>query len=330
MHASGDLTPDAVVLASRQAGVLSRSQLLGCGVNPRTVTRLARRWQPIGRGVYLTTPTADGTLPWPARAWGGLLLAGSGSRLWSRDAAVIHGLLDMPAAVSPMACADLPVALLIPDNRGPVQHPGFDVTRERPGIRLPSTQREPACTRIEDTVIDLCAGGTAEDAVTWLTRAVQRRRTTPRRVAARLGERDRVRNRRIISDVLADVAGGTTSHLEFRTLRDVLQAHGLPTGSRQMRVSTTGYVTDFAFTEYGLLIEVDGRIGHVEEGAWRDRRRDNAHALAGWTTLRFGWAEVTTCPCELAAQVAAVLRARGWPGEISRCTRCSAGSELWV
>ena len=31
--------------------------------------------------------------------------------------------------------------------------------------------------------------------------------------------------------------------------------------------------------------------------------RDNQHRLQGYTTLRFGWAEVTGDPCAVAAQV---------------------------
>lgn len=65
-----------------------------------------------------------------------------------------------------------------------------------------------------------------------------------------------------------------------------------------------------------------GRIGHVEEGMWRDRKRDNAHAVVGWLTLRFGWWEVVNSPCAVAADIAAVLRARGWTGLIRACANC--------
>lgn len=79
-----------------------------------------------------------------------------------------------------------------------------------------------------------------------------------------------------------------------------------------------------AYEEFALLIELDGRIGHVEEGMWRDRKRDNAHAIVGWLTLRFGWWEVVNAPCAVATQIVAVLRARGWRGQLRGCSVCGS------
>ena len=54
-------------------------------------------------------------------------------------------------------------------------------------------------------------------------------------------------------------------------------------------------------------------------------RRDNAAAVDGRTVLRYGWADVAGRPCEVAAQVADVLRAAGWRGVLRRChaDRCT-------
>jgi len=41
--------------------------------------------------------------------------------------------------------------------------------------------------------------------------------------------------------------------------------------------------------------------------------------IAGEATLRYGWADVLGRPCEVAAQVVAVLRARGWTGKPPGC-----------
>ena len=39
-------------------------------------------------------------------------------------------------------------------------------------------------------------------------------------------------------------------------------------------------------------------------------------------TLRYGSADVRGRACEVAAQIAAVLRARGWSGTVTGCPRC--------
>jgi hypothetical protein len=54
----------------------------------------------------------------------------------------------------------------------------------------------------------------------------------------------------------------------------------------------------------------------------RDMRRDNAGAEEGVLTLRYGYADLTERPCQVAAQVAQVLRSRGWPGTMRKC-RCA-------
>jgi hypothetical protein len=73
---------------------------------------------------------------------------------------------------------------------------------------------------------------------------------------------------------------------------------------------------------YTLLVELDGRLGHEGAGRFRDLRRDNDFALRSLITLRYGWWDVVERPCEVAWQVATVLRSRGWEGVPTRCHRC--------
>jgi len=177
---------------------------------------------------------------------------------------------------------------------------------------------------LEDTVIDLCAEGAPAEVITWITKAVQRRLTTPAHLLAALRARHAVRHRYLIEQVLSDAVTGVHSQLEYRFDRDVARSHGLPPGQRQFRVQATKRFADVAYEEFRLLIELDGRIGHVEEGMWRDRKRDNAHAVVGWLTLRFGWWEILRSPCGVAADIAAVLRGRGWTGQLRGCSVCGS------
>lgn len=263
-------------------------------------------------GIYFTR---SGPVPWLALAWAGVLVGGPGSVLTLLSAAVLHGLTDGEP---------LPIQVLVPHSRRMTDRPWVRFQRQREQVRMVSAAARPARTRLEDTVLDLCAAGEPAEVIDWITKAMQRRLTTPRRLQQALLGRRRQRHRFLIEQVLDDADAGVHSQLEYRFARDVARTHGLPTGRRQFRIPDTDHYADVAYEEFALLIELDGRIGHVEEGMWRDRTRDNAHAIAGWLTLRFGWHDVVTAPCAVAAQIAAVLCTRGWTGRLSACSTCGS------
>jgi hypothetical protein len=58
--------------------------------------------------------------------------------------------------------------------------------------------------------------------------------------------------------VLVDVRDGVRSPIELDYLRDVERAHGLPVGQRQFARRNTE--ADVYYTDYGLLVELDGRL----------------------------------------------------------------------
>jgi very-short-patch-repair endonuclease len=68
---------------------------------------------------------------------------------------------------------------------------------------------------------------------------------------------------------------------------------------------------DFALPDLKLAVEVDGRTAHTGRTAFeRDRRRQNALILAGWTVLRFTWQQITTSPDEVLLTVTQALASR--------------------
>ena len=115
--------------------------------------------------------------------------------------------------------------------------------------------------------------------------------------------RSRQRHRRLLGGLLAEVAGGMESYLELSYARDVERPHGLPSGDRQTFHPGLPYERDVKYKRFGLIIELDGRLGHQGEGRFRDMNRDNRHALRAELTLRYGYFDVTNRACAVAYQV---------------------------
>ena len=172
--------------------------------------------------------------------------------------------------------------------------------------------------------------GYLDDIVAVVTWACRERLTTAERIAATAASRRKLRHRRDLEAVLAEVGDGVHAVLEHRYLSGVERAHALPVGLRQVGVRRgrrTEY-KDVYYRGYGVLAELDGPIGHTTDvDVRRDLRRDNADALAGQLVLRFGFADVRRRPCAVAAQVWVALRQSGWDGRIRRCAiRANCGS----
>jgi very-short-patch-repair endonuclease len=160
-----------------------------------------------------------------------------------------------------------------------------------------------------------------DEAFSWLARACSRRLTTPALLHIAMTARPKLRWRTELTGALADVRSGAHSALEWRYLRDVELRHGLPRAVRQP-MSQAGNRTrylDNKYPEFGLVVELDGRAAHPVEKRWQDIHRDNVNAAAGMVTLRYSWADVTTDPCRVANEVAAVLRRQGWTGHLRPC-----------
>jgi len=196
--------------------------------------------------------------------------------------------------------------------------------------RLHAEKRHPTLlppqTRVEDTVLDLTDAARDERGVIDVVlRACQRRLTTAARINLRAAGRKRMRWRRLVDEVLADVREGVQSALERRYLRDVERAHGLPGGRRNAGEGRPGRrrYRDVRYPRLGLVVELDGRAAHPEEWKEHDDLRDNELVAAdGTVTLRYGWRAVTADACATAAQVARVLRTNGWRGAMTTCPAC--------
>lgn len=282
-------------------------------------TRLERgHWQAIHRGVYAIF---SGPVPHEARLWAAVLRAGPGAVLSHLTAAELHGLLDAPAAA---------IFVTVPSARR-VAAPGIIVRLSGRVGQARQPGREPPRTGVEETVLDLAEIAlTFDDACTWITRAVSRRLTTEARLRAALALRKKTRWRAALGDVLDAVGHGIHSALEYRYLRDVERAHGLPKSRHQVRVVIDGRVAyrDAYYDEYRLAVELDGRLAHPDEERWRDGLRDGQAGVLGIYTARYGWRAVYGHPCETAVLQAKILQERGWRGTPRPCSAdCPVGRE---
>ena len=173
---------------------------------------------------------------------------------------------------------------------------------------------------------------TFDDACGWITRACGRWLTTEKKLRDALAVRKKMRWRTELGDVLAAAGDGIHSVLEYRYLRDVERAHGLPRSRHQVRVVIDGKAAyrDAYYEEYQLAVELDGQLAHPEEERWRDSHRDNTASAEGIQTIRYGWRDVYGHPCETALLQARILRRRGWSGTPRPCSkRCPVGRE-WL
>ena len=299
-------------LAEAQAGVVSREQIHLLGGSDAVTERLLREgwWRALARGVY---HTAGSRPTWNGIAWAGVLIGGDRARLGPQASGFLHNLVDK---------APQPVDVLVPAGRSARVAGEWRFSRERPGARSSRSVTTPPHLTAEDTVLDLSAATSESELVALVTKAVQSRKTTPRRLLAAMDERRRYRHRRLLADILGDVAAGVESPLEMKFLRQVERPHGLPRGNRQQSRCGLPYMSDVGYDDYRVLIELDGRTGHEGVGRFRDLNRDNQFALIEWITLRYGWFDVAYRPCLVAFQIAAALVARGWNDMPTRCFRC--------
>ncbi|MEU6700812.1 DUF559 domain-containing protein [Pseudonocardia sp. NPDC046786] len=276
-------------LLTRQAGVLSRAQALRCGVGARTVARrrATGAWTELFPGVYLVS---GHRLSAEARIRAVSLWAGDRCTLHGPSAAFWHGMLSgLPA----------PLTVTVPRT---LRRPA------RPGVRLrhkdlPADDRvvvrQVRVTSAALTVLETAA--VREDGAAFLDRALQRH-VSPAQLAGAhhraLGGHGMGRAGRLLVGAM-DRADSAAERRLVALLRDAGLAAGLVRGMAFGR-----WTVDLAFPGERVAIEVDGWAWHVDSERFRtDRRKQNALVAAGWTVLRFTWADIHDRPGRTVAAI---------------------------
>ena len=308
---------DAVHRISRhQDDVVTRAQVLALGRSHAWIDRRvgSGTWQRLFPGVFVTH---GGPVSWPSRARAALLYAGTGAALSHLAAAYVHQLTPTPPR-------DLELA--VPASRRVRPQAGLTV---HPRRRMPLTYGRLLAINPADTTLDLVERATAEEEVVALLCAAVRARTSAGQIRRALERRSRLRERPLVTALLADVADGVESPLEYRYHRDVERRHGLPRSALQVRDRVGGawIRADGIYVGLSVRVELDGRLAHPRGRTDADTWRDNAVLIErGDLTLRYRWHHVVAAPCATAAQVEAALRSRGWGERARRCgPACGAG-----
>jgi hypothetical protein len=304
--------------ARRQRDLLTRRQCLDAGMSARALDwRVASgRWARLHPGVYLTRPGRD---DWHTRALAALLYADTPDAVGQAafcgaSAAYLWGLArQAPARLQ----------LVVPQRRTVHPPPGVTVRRSMRWADLVDDRAYPWRTSIPATVLDCATQGSAIDALSTVARAVQRGLTTPGELRQEMSARGGHRHSRVLVPALHDVGEGLESGAELLYVRNVERPHALPR-SRPQAPSQVGRTRrhDFSYDDYGLLVEVDGRLGHEQ---WQDRvrdgRRDRQLLTRQRVTTRVFWADVAVTPCDTAQELASILGGRGWRGRPQPCRR---------
>jgi hypothetical protein len=315
LSAMGSELPHTLrILADHQYGVISRAQALRAGLTVDMIKFRVRsgRWRQIHPGVYATF---TGVLSRNAQLWAAVLSVGAGAVLSHETAAELLRLTDK---------ATDQIHVTVPRQRHVAGTSGIRVHRSARAVEAALGCSNPPCTRVEETVLDLTqAAANFDDVCGWVTRAFARDLTNETLLRAAMERRAKLRWRADLRDLIAAAASGNHSVLEYRYDRDVERAHGLPRPAIQAPFAGPDGRRgrrDRLYEEYGVVIELDGRVAHPAEVQWRDKDRDNAAAAAGQQSLRYGWTHVRWHPCATALQVAGVLRVRGWDGWPRPCS----------
>ncbi len=304
---------DAITRAriAGQAGLLTRAQARAADLTERAIDwRLSSgRWAVVHPGVYLTTPGRD---DWEMRAVAALLHAGKGAVLSGRSAGHVWGVVRGEPA---------PIEVAVPWTRIVRAPPGVVVTRGRHVTDRTHPTEWPHRLDAPHTVWDLAAGRDLDGTVGLAAKAIDLGITTTDALHLALEDRPRQRHRAVLTEILAHVDRGAESPAEVRYLRDVERGHGLPRGTVQSP-TVDGRRRDVEYEELRVVVEIDGRLNHDGwQARKRDGRRDRKTLAAGTVTIRAYWTDLGPDPCDLAADVATILRERGWAGAPTPCRR---------
>lgn len=276
-----------VVLAERQWGVVSVAQLYALGFSPDHINAMVRRGQlhRLYTGVYAV---GHRKLPFRGRLFAAQLAAGDGAFLSHRTAAADRKLrpnYDFSRIELTVAASSTPKK-----RRGLVVHrttTPIDRAEARPhnGLLVATVPR---------ILVDSAAVEQPREIQRLITEAVHKQAFDPKAVQAaidRHAHRPGIRVLRAAFTRYDPAATDRKSDLERSFQCYQRSDPNLPVP--EYNVYEGPWEIDVAWRARGLALELDGRPYHIAmQDSDRDRRKDRALTIAGWTVVRvsdFEW-----------------------------------------
>jgi very-short-patch-repair endonuclease len=294
----------ATRLAAQQCAVASRRQLHAAGV-PRWLLRLevrTGRWQRTGRQ---TLTLHNGPLDAATRRWIAVLEAGPRAALDGVSALQAAGLAHL---------VDDVLTVAVPKGAR---------RRRLRGVRVRETRRYRAEDVIRSGVPRTAPAVAAVHAALWaatdkqatyfLTLAVQQGLCRPAELSDAATAVRRHPRRRLLAQVVLDLADGSRSLGELDVAR-ALRTRGLPEPVRQAvrrRPSGTQYL-DADFPSYGVSLEIDGSQHDLPSQRLADLVRDLGLATEGRTTVRIPLVAWRLDEAAVLDALEELFRSRGW------------------
>jgi hypothetical protein len=293
--------------ADRQCGMFSAIQAHSAGASPKVIKWRVETgtWERVTRGVY-RLPGAPDT--WKQRLWIALLVAGPCAAVAREAAAALWGIPGFPEGP-----VEIVAAHGMKDHR--LRYGKFHETRRLPSSHVTIVDGIPVTT-LERTLFDLAGAVNEKRADRAIENVLARRHTTVERlwgvwadIAAPHRPGTRVMRKLLIKRGPAYVA--RESELEIR-FTELLDAYGIAQPSWQVDIGDDDFIgrVDCLFRRARLIVELDGRIGHVgplDEA--RDAARDKRLRALGYRVRRFTWADVVLRPRWVISELQQELRA---------------------
>ncbi len=292
-------------IAQQQGDVISRPQIYACGITRWEVRAhiRARRWQRIGdQSISLHS----GPITEVGWHWAAVFQGGPRARLDGASALIASGLKRYAI------------------DRIRVSVPRGARVRRTRQFNIRQTRRWLADDQLPNGIPRARPAGAAVRAALWatstrqatlvLTMAVQQGLTTPEDLAAAALLVRRDKRRELVHAVVNDLLSGATTLGEIDFIREC-ERRGLPMPSQQVlrRDAKGNYFLDVYWSEWGLVVEIDGIHHSWAENVVSDALRQNAIALAGDTVLRLPLLGFRVAPDDFFDQIAQALVQAGCP-----------------
>jgi predicted transcriptional regulator of viral defense system len=271
-----------VAVARRQHGVVSLSQLIGCGFTAGGIQKLARhhRLHRVHAGVYALGPAPLSPL---GNRIAAVLAAGPGSLLASRSAGAHYGLITNTSSL---------IDVMSPQR---VRRAGIRAHRmSELAARDRTSHLSIPTTSVARTLLDLASAGRPGELRAALEQAEELRLfdlSALGDVIARNEGQPGVR--RLRSSLAAMTIDGARFRSEFeRRFRSIARSAGLGEAfvNHVIALPDGPLEVDYFWPDYQLVVECDGYLFHRDRRAFRnDRRRDRRLAAAGIRCLRYVW-----------------------------------------